>query len=196
MSSTARSCASVPRSVDGSRIANSYRRRSCRRALPRMCCPRVHGLRRTIDLQVNGGGDVLFNDQPTAQGIRTIAAAHRRFERRACCPRWSPTARRRPDWHWTRPTRSRRRAGILGSTSKGRICLPTSRACMTRGRSASRSGRSRAADCAAQRDTARDPGAGNGAGRLHRAASGPAFACRSVIRWQRTGRRRWPWRKG
>src|SRR5689334_17395072 len=32
-----------------------------------------------IDLQVNGGGDVLFNDQPTSQGLCTIAAAHRRF---------------------------------------------------------------------------------------------------------------------
>jgi N-acetylglucosamine-6-phosphate deacetylase len=32
-----------------------------------------------IDLQANGGGDVLFNDQPTMQGVRTIAAAHRRF---------------------------------------------------------------------------------------------------------------------
>jgi N-acetylglucosamine-6-phosphate deacetylase len=32
-----------------------------------------------IDLQVNGGGDVLFNDQPTAQGARAIAAAHRKF---------------------------------------------------------------------------------------------------------------------
>ena len=31
-----------------------------------------------IDLQVNGGGDVLFNDEPTVQGIRTIAAAHRK----------------------------------------------------------------------------------------------------------------------
>jgi N-acetylglucosamine-6-phosphate deacetylase len=31
-----------------------------------------------IDLQVNGGGDVLFNDQPTAQGARSIAAAHRK----------------------------------------------------------------------------------------------------------------------
>ena len=31
-----------------------------------------------IDLQVNGGGDVLFNDQPCAQSARTIAAAHRR----------------------------------------------------------------------------------------------------------------------
>src|SRR5258708_13869265 len=32
-----------------------------------------------IDLQVNGGGDVLFNELPTPEGIRTIAAAHRRF---------------------------------------------------------------------------------------------------------------------
>ena len=32
-----------------------------------------------IDVQVNGGGDVLFNDTPTAGGIRAIAAAHRRF---------------------------------------------------------------------------------------------------------------------
>src|SRR5215213_4191800 len=32
-----------------------------------------------IDLQVNGGGDVLFNEAPTAAGIRAIAAAHRRF---------------------------------------------------------------------------------------------------------------------
>jgi N-acetylglucosamine-6-phosphate deacetylase len=31
-----------------------------------------------IDMQVNGGGDVLFNDQPSAQAARTIAAAHRR----------------------------------------------------------------------------------------------------------------------
>ncbi len=32
-----------------------------------------------IDVQVNGGGDVLFNDSPTPEGIRAIAAAHRRF---------------------------------------------------------------------------------------------------------------------
>jgi N-acetylglucosamine-6-phosphate deacetylase len=32
-----------------------------------------------IDIQVNGGGDVLFNDAPTPNGIRTIAAAHRKF---------------------------------------------------------------------------------------------------------------------
>jgi N-acetylglucosamine-6-phosphate deacetylase len=32
-----------------------------------------------IDCQVNGGGGVLFNDQPTVEGIRTIGEAHRRF---------------------------------------------------------------------------------------------------------------------
>ena len=32
-----------------------------------------------IDCQVNGGGGVLFNDQPNVDGIRAIGAAHRRF---------------------------------------------------------------------------------------------------------------------
>ena len=32
-----------------------------------------------IDAQVNGGGGVLFNDDPSIETIRTIAAAHRRF---------------------------------------------------------------------------------------------------------------------
>jgi N-acetylglucosamine-6-phosphate deacetylase len=32
-----------------------------------------------IDLQVNGGGGVLFNDEPTVEGVAAIAAAHRRF---------------------------------------------------------------------------------------------------------------------
>ena len=32
-----------------------------------------------IDLQVNGGGDVMVNTTPTPDGLRAIAAAHRRF---------------------------------------------------------------------------------------------------------------------
>ena len=32
-----------------------------------------------IDVQVNGGGGVLFNDTPTVEGIRAIGAAHRKF---------------------------------------------------------------------------------------------------------------------
>jgi N-acetylglucosamine-6-phosphate deacetylase len=32
-----------------------------------------------IDVQVNGGGGVLFNDEPSLESIRAIGAAHRRF---------------------------------------------------------------------------------------------------------------------
>lgn len=32
-----------------------------------------------IDMQVNGGGDVLFNDAPIPETVRTILAAHRKF---------------------------------------------------------------------------------------------------------------------
>jgi N-acetylglucosamine-6-phosphate deacetylase len=39
-----------------------------------------------IDLQVNGGGDILFNEIPTPEGIRAIAAAHRRFGTTAFLP--------------------------------------------------------------------------------------------------------------
>lgn len=39
-----------------------------------------------IDLQVNGGGDVLFNEAPTRAGIAAIVAAHRRFGTTALLP--------------------------------------------------------------------------------------------------------------
>ena len=39
-----------------------------------------------IDLQVNGGGGVLFNDAPTVDSLRTIVATHRRFGTTACLP--------------------------------------------------------------------------------------------------------------
>jgi N-acetylglucosamine-6-phosphate deacetylase len=39
-----------------------------------------------IDAQVNGGGDVLFNDNPTPEAIATIATAHRRFGTTALLP--------------------------------------------------------------------------------------------------------------
>lgn len=39
-----------------------------------------------IDVQVNGGGDVLFNDAPTPAAIAAIAAAHRRFGTTALLP--------------------------------------------------------------------------------------------------------------
>ena len=39
-----------------------------------------------IDLQVNGGGGTLLNDNPTAESMRAIARAHRRYGTTACLP--------------------------------------------------------------------------------------------------------------
>jgi N-acetylglucosamine-6-phosphate deacetylase len=39
-----------------------------------------------IDLQVNGGGGMLFNDAPTVDTLRTIVAAHRPLGTTACLP--------------------------------------------------------------------------------------------------------------
>src|SRR6185503_11578249 len=39
-----------------------------------------------VDLQVNGGGGVLLNDQPTADGMLAIARAHRRYGTTSCLP--------------------------------------------------------------------------------------------------------------
>ena len=39
-----------------------------------------------VDLQVNGGGGVMLNDQPTVEGLRTICSAHARFGTTALLP--------------------------------------------------------------------------------------------------------------
>ena len=39
-----------------------------------------------VDAQVNGGGGVLLNDAPTADGVRTICDAHARFGTTALLP--------------------------------------------------------------------------------------------------------------
>jgi N-acetylglucosamine-6-phosphate deacetylase len=39
-----------------------------------------------IDLQVNGGGGVLLNDEPTPDAVRAIARAHRRYGTTSCLP--------------------------------------------------------------------------------------------------------------
>lgn len=39
-----------------------------------------------IDLQVNGGGGVLFNDSPSAETLQAIARAHRRYGTTGCLP--------------------------------------------------------------------------------------------------------------
>jgi N-acetylglucosamine-6-phosphate deacetylase len=39
-----------------------------------------------IDIQVNGGGGILLNDQPTEAGVRSIVEAHRRAGTTGCLP--------------------------------------------------------------------------------------------------------------
>jgi N-acetylglucosamine-6-phosphate deacetylase len=65
--------------VDGARIAELVPMRDLPRTISIHDLPEGAWLAPGfIDLQVNGGADVLFNDQPTVQGIRSIAAAHRK----------------------------------------------------------------------------------------------------------------------
>jgi N-acetylglucosamine-6-phosphate deacetylase len=66
--------------VDGSKIEAVLPRAEIAKAIPTLELPDNAWLAPGfIDIQVNGGGDVLFNDAPTPNTIRTIAAAHRKF---------------------------------------------------------------------------------------------------------------------
>ena len=73
--------------IDGARIAAVRAAAELPRAMPVRTLPDGAWLAPGfIDVQVNGGGDVLFNDTPTADGIRAIAAAHRKFGTTALLP--------------------------------------------------------------------------------------------------------------
>jgi N-acetylglucosamine-6-phosphate deacetylase len=70
-------CAAV---IEGSRIVSIVPQRALPRSMPVRRLPDCAWLAPGfIDSQVNGGGDVLFNDEPTSEGITTIVKAHRRF---------------------------------------------------------------------------------------------------------------------
>jgi len=77
-----------------------------------------------IDLQVNGGGGVLLNDQPTADGMRAIARAHRRFGTTACLPTLITDTREQV---WTAIAAARSisgRDGVLGLHLEGPFISP------------------------------------------------------------------------
>jgi N-acetylglucosamine-6-phosphate deacetylase len=66
--------------VDGSKIEAVLPRAEIPKAIPALALPDSAWLAPGfIDIQVNGGGDVLFNDAPAPSTIRAIAAAHRKF---------------------------------------------------------------------------------------------------------------------
>ncbi len=73
--------------IDGDRIASVVPRGEVAGSIPVRDLPDNAWLAPGfVDIQVNGGGDVLFNDDPTPAAIRTIAAAHRRFGTTALLP--------------------------------------------------------------------------------------------------------------
>ncbi|HEY2758667.1 MAG TPA: N-acetylglucosamine-6-phosphate deacetylase, partial [Pseudolabrys sp.] len=73
--------------IEASRIRALTSRNALPAAIPSHHLPRGAWLAPGfIDTQVNGGGDVLFNDDPSPRGIAAIAAAHRRFGTTAMLP--------------------------------------------------------------------------------------------------------------
>lgn len=73
--------------IEGAQIAGIMPRVELAAAVATHRVPEGHWLAPGfIDLQVNGGGDVLFNDHPTPTGIVAIAAAHRKFGTTALLP--------------------------------------------------------------------------------------------------------------
>ncbi|MGN6748590.1 MAG: N-acetylglucosamine-6-phosphate deacetylase [Xanthobacteraceae bacterium] len=73
--------------VDGERIERLTQRAELPPDVPVYELPRSAWLAPGfIDLQVNGGGDILFNDAPTPEAIHRIVAAHRRFGTTALLP--------------------------------------------------------------------------------------------------------------
>jgi N-acetylglucosamine-6-phosphate deacetylase len=77
-----------------------------------------------IDLQVNGGGGVLLNDQPMADGMRAIARAHRRFGTTACLPTLISDTREKMRAAIEAARSAAGRDGILGLHLEGPFISP------------------------------------------------------------------------
>jgi N-acetylglucosamine-6-phosphate deacetylase len=77
-----------------------------------------------IDLQVNGGGGVLLNDRPTADGMRAIARAHRRFGTTACLPTLISDTREQMRAAIAAARSAAGRDGILGLHLEGPFISP------------------------------------------------------------------------
>jgi N-acetylglucosamine-6-phosphate deacetylase len=73
--------------IHGERIVGIARREEVASSIPVQDLPDTVWLAPGfIDIQVNGGGDLLFNDAPTPETIQAIAQAHRRFGTTALLP--------------------------------------------------------------------------------------------------------------
>lgn len=77
-----------------------------------------------IDLQVNGGGGVLLNDDPTPEAMRTIARAHRRFGTTGCLPTLITDTRTQTQAAIAAGRSAAGRDGVLGVHLEGPFISP------------------------------------------------------------------------
>lgn len=82
-----------------------------------------------IDVQVNGGGGVLFNDKPTSAGIAAIGAAHRAFGTTGFLPTFVTDApgRMQAAIDGVRAAIAEKVPGVLGLHLEGPFILPERR---------------------------------------------------------------------
>lgn len=77
-----------------------------------------------VDVQVNGGGGVLLNDQPTVDGMRAIARAHRRYGTTACLPTLITDSREKMRTATAAARSLARSDGVLGLHLEGPFISP------------------------------------------------------------------------
>ncbi len=77
-----------------------------------------------IDLQVNGGGGVLLNDDPSPDAMRAIAGAHRRFGVTACLPTLITDSRQRMQAAIAAARTASGGGGVLGVHLEGPFISP------------------------------------------------------------------------
>ena len=77
-----------------------------------------------VDLQVNGGGGILLNDEPTAAGMRAIALAHRRYGTTACLPTLITDSRQQTQAAIAAARTAAGSGGVLGVHLEGPFISP------------------------------------------------------------------------
>jgi N-acetylglucosamine-6-phosphate deacetylase len=77
-----------------------------------------------IDLQVNGGGGILLNDEPTAGAMRAIARAHRRHGTTACLPTLITDSRQKTQTAIAAARSAAGSGGVLGVHLEGPFISP------------------------------------------------------------------------
>jgi N-acetylglucosamine-6-phosphate deacetylase len=77
-----------------------------------------------IDLQINGGGGVLLNDDPSANAMRAIARAHRRYGVTACLPTLITDSRQRTQAAIAAARAAAGSDGVLGMHLEGPFISP------------------------------------------------------------------------